>query len=358
MLKTTRIKKALSVLTIGAMALAVLTACSNKTVKIMVTEGSTGKVTANGAIEHRGHYFIWDKNGINYKDNIEDEGFVIADTDDTKGDIQDNFAVTENHLFFKAIDDDLCALYRTNLKGQMRQKIYECDVINIVGVHSDNVYITDEEDTLRCISSSTGEEVDITLVKGTQFVQRNNYIFYKNENDNLRAYNCDTNILESETLGENVDNIIASDKGIAYVSNKSKKESEYKLTTMSMSVAGGTFSSMSTIQPNQKLSLTTDYFSFINKQDSLIIYNNKDGSMVEEKQPEQGKLIYNYATSDSAYYVNEDICWEFSSESFEKQPISVNFTDEKIDYDKIFAIADGYVFYFNDKGQYRTYKIK
>ena len=357
-MKGIRVRNLLSILMVGVMLLVSLTACSDKKVDVVVSATPNGKVTSCGAVEYNGQYFIWDKNGINYKKSLDEKSIVVAHTSKANGTIQNNFAVSDEYLFFKSsFGKASSVLYRTTLKGQKREKIYVRDVINIVGVHNNNVYITDEQNILKCISGETCLEVDISLVKGTQFVQKNNHIFYRNVSGSLKAYNCDTDTVLSEILGENVDSVNACENGIAYVSDQSAADGEYKLTSMFLNTTEAKIFTKGTIQTNQPLSLTTESFSFINNKNDLMVYNNKDAALTEEKQSKPGKLIYNYAISDSAYYVNEKIWWEYNPDSFEKQPMTVDYTKNNIDYNKIFSIVDGYVIYLNNEGYYEMLKI-
>lgn len=358
-MKGKKIKDILSAVIICAVLLTFLSGCSDKKVDVTVSSTVSGKVTKSGVIEYNGQYFIWDRNGVNYKSDIDTKSIVVAHTSKKNGRVLSNFAVTDDYVFFIGeFKGDSNILYRNTTTGLKRERIYVRDVINIVGAYNNKVYITDEQNVLKCIDGKTCEEVSISLVKGTQFVQKNNCIFYKNVSGDLKVYNCDTDTIFTEILGENVDKITACDNGIAYVINQSAKEGEYKYTQMFMNTIESTVGTRATINSNQPVALTTQGFSFVNTDNSLVVYKNSNGEMTEEKTAKKGKLVYNGAVGGSAYYFNDNICWKYGIDAEEKQPKAVDFAKAKIDYNKVLSVInESYVVYIDAEGYYGMLKI-
>jgi hypothetical protein len=122
-MKGKKIKDILSAVIICAVLLTFLSGCSDKKVDVTVSSTVSGKVTKSGVIEYNGQYFIWDRNGVNYKSDIDTKSIVVAHTSKKNGRVLSNFAVTDDYVFF--IGD---------FKGDSNKIIIPTDMAGLVGL--------------------------------------------------------------------------------------------------------------------------------------------------------------------------------------------------------------------------------
>lgn len=356
-MKAKGITKFLSVLLCGAIVMLFFVGCGETEV-IMPSNTTTGKATTNGVIEYQGAYYIVDANGINYKSSVDKESIVVAHTSKANGTVQNNFAIGDDKIYFITTHKDKAkTLYQCELDGKKRKKLIVRDDINIVGVYNNAVYFYDEQNFLKCIDAKTGSKTEISKAYGAPFYQYNNCFIHKASDGILEAYNCDDNsIIPLSTTAVSSFNI--TNTGVTYAVNSSETKDSFEYQFSIFDYNNMVIKPMHNSSSNQAVDVMTETVALTNFKDHLQVCDIDSGKNNDYSYNAQGKIIYDTAVSPNAYYVNDNICLKFSTDSAEPQQITVNYKKYKIDYNNIMAVVnDKYIVSLDTEGYYSFDKM-
>lgn len=327
--------------------------------EVMMTSNITGsKVTQTGVIEYQNAYYIVDTNGINYKNSLDEKSIVIAHTSAANGIVQNNFAIGDEKIYFITTKKKQAkTLYQCELDGKKRKKLIVRDDITIVGVYNNAVYFYDEQNYLKCIDGKTGSKTEFPTAYGAPFYQYNNCFIHKASDGILEAYNCDdsSTVRLSETP---VSSFNVTSTGVTYAINNSdtKDSFEYKFSTFNYN--DKIIKPMHKANSSKAVNVMTETVALTNLKDRLQICDIKTGKTNEQSYSKEGKIIYDTAVSPNAYYINDNVCLKFSTDSTEAQPITVDYKKHKIDYNNIIAVVkDNYIVSLNAEGYYSFDKM-
>lgn len=356
-MKARGITRFLSTLLCSAVIVLSFSGCGETEVT-MTSNIANGKATQNGVIEYQNSYFIVDTNGINYKQSIDKKSIVIAHTSKANGTVQSNFAVGNDKIYFITTKKNQAkTLYQCELDGKKRKKLIARDDINIVGVYNNAVYFYDEQNFLKCIDGKTGLKTEISTAYGAPFYQYNNCFIHKASDGILEAYNCDDGAIIplSETA---VSSFNVTSTGITYAINNSdtKDSFEYKFNIFNYNDM--LIKPMHKATSSKAIDVMTETVALTSFKDRLQICDINSGKNNDQSYKKEGKFIYDTAVSPNAYYVNDNVCLKFSTDSAEPQKINVNFKKHKIDYNNIIAVVnDNYIVSLDEEGYYSFNKM-
>lgn len=356
-MKATGITRVLSILLCSAVIILSFAGCGETEV-IMTSNTANGKATQNGVIEYQGAYFIVDANGINYKSSIDKKSIVIAHTSKANGTVQNNFAIGDNKIYFITTQKEQAkTLYQCDLDGKKRKKLIVRDDINIVGVYNNAVYFYDEQNFLKCIDGKTGSKTEISTAYGAPFYQYNNCFIHKASDGILEAYNCDdNNIIQLSATAVSSFNVTST--GVTYAINTSDTKDSFEYNFNTFNYIDMIINPMHKADSSKAIDVMTETVALTNFKDHLQICDMDSGKNNDQSYNTEGKLIYDTAVSPNAYYVNDNVCLKFSTDSAEPQQINVNYKKHNIDYNNIIAVVnDSYIISLDSGGYYSFDKI-
>ncbi len=356
-MKSRKIKGIISAFLCSAICMLSLAGCGETEV-IFTSNTSNGKATTTGVIEFQGAYYIADANGINYKSSIDKKSIVVAHTSKANGTVQNNFAIGDDKIYFITTKKGQAkTLYHCDLNGRNRKKLLVRDEINIVGVYNNAVYFYDEQNFLKCIDPDTGLKSEFSTAYGAPFYQYNNCFIHKASDGILEAYNCDddTTIPLSET---SVSSFNGTSTGAVFATNDSKTKDSFKYKFSAFDYNNKVIKNLHKADSSKAVDVMTESVALTNYEDHLQVCDINKGKITDHSFKTQGKIIYNTAVSPNAYYVNDNTCLKFSTDSAEPQQIKVDYKKYKIDYNNIIAVvSDKYIVSLDNEGYYSFDKM-
>lgn len=356
-MKVRKIKGIISGFLCSAIFMLSLAGCGET--EIALTAGiANGKATTDGVIEYNNTYYIVDANGVNYKKSIDEKSVVVAHTSQANGTVQSNFAVGDDKIYFITTKKGQAkTLYQCELDGKKRKKLIVRDEINIVGVYRNSVYYYDEQNILKCINSETGLKSEFSSTSGAPFYQYNNCFIHKANDGMLEAYNCDSdsNILLSETP---VGAFGVTDKGAVFAVNNSETENSYNYSFYGFDYNARIVKKINEVGASKPVDVITETVALTNSKNRLQVCDIKTGKSTDHSFKAEGKFIHNTGVSPNIYYINDNTCLKFSSESNEAQKIVIDYEKFDIDYNNVISIVnDQYIVSLDDEGYYSFDKI-